>query len=237
MCIKRFQMVELIVILVIVMVGLALVPSILCRLMSQAKVKHCAANMAAIMKAASAYSNDNSGYLPPAFGKHKVGTNWPLRLRSYLKLPMLPVGWKPKDYAVLNCPVDETKAANWLIKNGNLSKISYCCNLAVMDGANNDLNVDKIKGSRKLKDIQKPAQVIVFAEHQNSGNGLRYSDQSFKCYTKGYSFEYTVQNGTLENDKGKRGYHDYQNNWAFADGAVKLIRWEDTVKPINLWIP
>lgn len=235
---KRFQLVELVVILVVIMVGLSLVPALLGQLMTQAKTKQCAVNMAEIIKAATSYSNDNSGYLPPAYNsKQKVGTNWPMRLRSYLKLSTRKSGWKPKDYAIFTCPADETKTAKWLPRNGHLSKISYCCNLAVMDITNADGNADKVKGSRKLKDIKEPAKVIVFAENHNSSNGLRYSDQSFKCYNKYYSFEYTVKNGTLENDKGKRGYHDYKNNWAFADGSVKTMRWEDTVKPENLWKP
>ena len=100
-----------------------------------------------------------------------------------------------------------------------------------------DCNVDKIKGARKLKALKKNKRVIIFGENHNPSNGFRYSDHSFKCYNKGYTFEYTRAHGTIENDNGKRGYHNYKNNWVFADGAVKSLKWEDTIKPENLWLP
>ena len=72
-------------------------------------------------------------------------------------------------------------------------------------------------------------------EDHSAGNALRYG-ASTKCWNRGYTYEYSRQNGTLENDDAKIGYHDYKNNYAILDGSVLLLNWEETLKPINRWI-
>ena len=108
-------------------------------------------------------------------------------------------------------------------------------NAALIDIDNADVNVDRQRGGRRLDDVKNKSSVILFAEDHSAGNALRYG-ASTKCWNRGYTYEYSRQNGTLENDDAKIGYHDYKNNYAILDGSVLLLNWEETLKPINRWI-
>lgn len=201
--------------------------------MKKDAVSICADNMKQLVHAAGQYAADNGNTLPGT--NNKVGVNWQMRLAPYLGYKNLKPGWRPNDFPLYLCPADKTVPAKWLPSNAHIAKISYCANAALIDIDNADVNVDRQRGGRRLDDVKNKSSVILFAEDHSAGNALRYG-ASTKCWNRGYTYEYSRQNGTLENDDAKIGYHDYKNNYAILDGSVLLLNWEETLKPINRWI-
>lgn len=195
-------------------------------------VSICADNMKRMTQAAHQYAADHNNTLPGS--DNKVGVNWQMRLAPYLGYKNIKPGWNPKEYPLYQCPADKTVPAKWLPQNAHIARISYCANAVLIDIDNADVNVDKHKGGRRLDAVKRKDAVILFAENHSASNALRFG-AAVKCFNPGYTYEYARQNGTLENDDAKVGYHDYKNNYAMLDGSVRLLNWEQTLKPENLW--
>jgi hypothetical protein len=230
---KMFTLHELVFVVVLTAVGIAAVTAIGTENpANKASVKMCADNMKKISMAAHQYAADNDDFLPgPA---NRLNVNWQMLIAPYLGYGTPKAGWRPDQYPIYRCPSDKVEPAKWIKVNAHIAKISYCSNASVIDDFWGDVNTDGSRGGRKLRTIGQKDKTIMFAECHSNQNALRYGAAT-KCYQKGYSYEYTVPRGTVENDDGKVGYHDYNNNWAMVDGHVMFKNYEDTLKPLNLW--
>lgn len=229
---KHFTCQELILVLLASAVCLGTAASAV-RNSGNPEVLTCADNMRKMVQAAVQYAADNQETLPGS--SNQLGVNWQMRIAPYLGYRNLAPGWRPEAFPVFRCPTDKNAPAKWLTQNAHIAKISYCANAVLIDLDGGDVNVDRHKGGRKLTDVKRKDAVILFAEDHNPSNALRYG-AAVKCFNKGYTYEYSRQNGTLENDDAKVGYHDYRNNYAMLDGSVLLCSWEETLKPENRWI-
>lgn len=230
---KMFTLFEVAVIAGLTAVGIFSIAAVTEKASKKDAVAVCADNMKKISAAAYQYAADNNNMLPGT--ANRLNVNWQMLIAPYLGYKNLKAGWRPNEYPIYLCPADKSKPAAWLRVNNHIAKISYCGNASLIDDFYGDVNTDGHRGGRKLDTVGKKDQTILFAEFHNASNALRYG-ASIKCYQPGYTYEYTVQRGTLENDDGKVGYHDYKNNWAMADGSVIMKNFEETLKPVNLWI-
>ncbi|MBE6405323.1 MAG: hypothetical protein E7040_04805 [Lentisphaerae bacterium] len=230
---KMFSLHELVVVVVLSAIGIAALTAIGNENpANKAEVKLCADNMKKISMASHQYAADNNDYLPGT--ANRVGLNWQMLIAPYLGYGKPKAGWYPDKYPIYKCPSDKTVPAKWVTVNAHIAKVSYCSNASVIDDFWGDVNTDRSRGGRKLSTIGQKDKTIMFAELHHKDNVLRYGSAT-KCYQPGYMYEYTVQRGTVENDDGKVGYHDYKNNWAMVDGHIEFKNYEETLKPFNYW--
>lgn len=230
---KMFTLHELIFVIVITVIGFVSIAAVTERNSKEAALTLCASNMKKLTAAATQYAVDNNNTLPGT--TYSVGVNWQLRIAPYLGYKNIRPGWNNKAYPIYRCPLDTAEVPAWVKANAHIAKLSYCANLTLIDFDNADANTDRHKGGRKLDDVAKKDMVILFVENHTPSMNLRYSAAA-NCYQKGYTYEYSKQKGTLENDDAKIGYHDYKNNWAMLDGHVEYMNFEATITPINRWI-
>lgn len=232
----RFTLLELlIVIAIIVMLAGFLLPA-LKKAQEMSRRIFCSNNVKTLTTCSILYSNDYNGIFPfAAVDTSTVRPTWAMLISPYLQINTDTAFWNPEKFKMFECPSNKNAPAAWLSINKHFAPSSYCANLEVMDRLTIDCNSDGRKGGAVLSAVRYPAATITFAELHSVNNSVGWSTDNAKCYNSGFTYEYTVQNGTPYDDMGKRGYHLYSNNWSFCDGHVEAMKWEKTINPMNLW--
>ena len=230
---KMFTFNELIIVAVITVIGFCSIAAVTENAAQKSSLAICADNMKKIAQAATQYAHDNNNTLPGT--TYKVGVNWQLRIAPYLGYKNIKPCWRENAYPVFRCPDDKSKIPAWVRANSHIGKLSYSANLTLIDFDDEDANTDRHKGGRKIDNIPNASELIFFMENHNPTHSIRYAAAA-NCYQPGYTYEYSKQRGTLENDAAKVGYHDYKNNWAMLDGHVEYMNFESTLSPVNKWI-
>ena len=227
---KRFTFTDLIFILAsILFCGCLIVPAA-SRVSDKAEVSQCAFNLKKLGEAAFRCTDDHNGRLPES---GFMDRNWQRKLMPCL----IGKDADPKKAVpMFHCPADRTPLPGYLARNPKfIGKNSYCGNAYVIDIEGVDLDNDHVKGGQELKKLYGPDTIILFAEDHTRRNSIGQGP-SVKFDRKG-EYEYTIPNGTMENDPGKAGCHGGRNNYLMLDGAVEFETYEYTVDPFfNKWI-
>lgn len=201
--------------------------SICCAFISKAhrdaQAAQCAENLFAMGKATFQYAADHKDDLPFAGDGHD---SWKLQIAPYLGIKNPAEKGEAGKFKVFHCPLDQNQPPRYMSEDPfYLAKNSYCANLYAIDVKNHDKNTDGSITTRKLKSIDGPDTVLLYAENHDRTNmvgaGLSVN------WNRAGEYAYPVA--------AKKGYHQGKNNYLLLDGGVEFWTFRDTVYPEDLW--
>lgn len=228
---EGFTLIELLVVIAIISLLASILFPVFGKAREKARQTTCANNMKQLSAGMLMYAQDYDETFPWwLYLNNNERPTWQMLIAPYVGFKLS--GWK--DNSVFLCPSDSKIMADWVYPS-NYARNSYAVNIAVIDKSSDDANADGKKGGRTMAEITNTTSTILLIEHHHRNNCVGVGASSGKCYNTNFSYEYTVQNGTMSNDAGKAGYHSGGNNWAFCDGHVQWMPWSRTISPNNLW--
>lgn len=199
------------------------------------KASQCLSNLRNVGTSLLAVAAENRGRLPA------LGTNaraqqptWGMKVAQAMGINLSQRGLKTAFW----CPSDRTAddEAGQYMHHNHIGHASYSVNLQLMDWSEgNGVMGGVAKGGIALGQIPRPAQTLLLMEVHARNNVISWADSGGKVWNRGWTYEYTMVNRTVEDDPGKRGYHRGRNNWFFADGHIETLSWQDTLTPVNRW--
>jgi len=214
-------LIELLVVIAIIAILAALLLPALSRAKGFAQRTACMSNLRQLRLAVGLYANDHDGALPPL----SASTNrWPAQLQThYADLKLLRC---PTDPAATKASLDPTAAPDTAARSFLLNSFAD----AVLQRLGGTLPP---KGSSwpalRETDVPHPAETIVLGEKASLSsqfyltldvNAARYLPDLEESRHGGAG-------GSLDKSGG--------SNHAFADGSVRLVRYGQSLCPLNLW--
>ena len=206
---------------------------VLVQVSAKAARAKCATNIGRVGSAILIWAAENNGRLP-AYGY--IGNNtsqtptWGMKVAPLLGIDLSKKGQR----TVFMCPADQTykTAQGQNMHKNHVGHNSYAVNVELMDWEEgNSALGGPARGGDPIGTITDPARTILLAECHVENNVISWGAGNGKTWRPGYSYEYTVRNGDEQTDPGKRGYHQGQNNWFFADGHVEALSFRETLSP------
>lgn len=213
-----FTLIELLVVIAIVAILAAILFPVFTRARESARKASCSNNMKQIALAILMYADDSNGVLPITMEVDNVGAShvlhlWFSGLNPYIRAAEL--YW---------CPSDPDRGADTKLWG------SYLTNGLLTAGA------------RRVSTVENPAGTILLAErargwaslpeHDPSSQYSPYYDLCYDCWLP--NGNWTV--GTISWPPDDFGglldieRHGGRSNYAFLDGHVSSLKWEETVR-------
>jgi prepilin-type N-terminal cleavage/methylation domain-containing protein/prepilin-type processing-associated H-X9-DG protein len=205
---RAFTLIELLVVIGIIgLLAAMLMPSL-----AQAKRKansiKCLNNVRQLSLAATIYATDHDDELPR---RQRLTNAWPVTLQPYFKDPK-----------VLKCPSDRFLEWRSYLINGwndfwqfNLSADDY---QLVMNW--------QYPHGMKISAVPLPSDTILFGE-KRTDSGHVHMDFNQK--------DGNDRNQVSHNMHRASGATSGGSNFAFVDGSVRLLPYQGSIKPVNLW--
>lgn len=234
-----FTLIELIAVVLVVAILSVLIFSAVSRGKDAAMAAKCVSNLRQLAGGVLLYTQDNNGSLPPL----RDGFNSADRLHTWMLYSAPYVGVTPyvgSDYGrhmqktIFWCPADNSE---WQEEGyAGLNKLyctknSYLANNAVMDEFVQDVDRDGVVGPRKLGAISNPSRTIMLME------GGRTKWNMVGYHNGAISFFGGSRPGYDSDKLSVEGYHMGASNWAFVDGHIERLKYEDTYgRDFNLWL-
>jgi len=217
---RAFTLIELLVVIAIIAILASMLLPALARAKDSARRIPCANHLRQLAQAAKMYANDFSGYFPD----RTVPNAWPERFRDYYT-----------DLNLLVCPNDLGRAT--AVKDpkyeSDSAPRSYIFNgwndyFQEMMSKTNTFQFRNVQGSSMREEsIDKPADTILFGE-KDSKSGHFYMD--FLESAEGND------NTELEQARHMGGAaRGGGSNYAFADGSVRMLKFWESLRPVNQW--
>jgi prepilin-type processing-associated H-X9-DG protein len=220
-----FTLIELLVVIgiIVILAGL-LFPSLAAARRKANQIK-CLNNLRQVNLAASMYAGDHNGEYP---ARRRAAQAWPMALLPYYKEPN-----------VLVCPSDRLPpgfAVGEGLTNRVMGRRSYVINgfndhfrrsLSEQDYLRFDLW--QWPHGMKESEIAQPSDTLVFGEKRE---GSFHVHMDFVQGEAGNDVEEVEQN---RHRAGGAASTDGGSNFAFVDGSVRLLKYGQSVRPVNLW--
>jgi len=213
-----FSLIELLVVVAVIATLVSLLLPAINSARARAKSVVCQSQMRQIILATQQYAQDYSGFLPRSTHSVLSVPNqmpWGCALYCYINgCPYTGNGpeWDRLFNGLYRCPADARRTGQW----------SY--------GLNSFLELTSLENAgrtwTRVDQMPMASQVIVYGELKSSSEGIDHIMANFWKY-----------GGIPEVDKSR---HGTQSNYAFLDGHVESLPFENTydpVKIINRWDP
>ncbi len=208
-CKYGFTLIELLVVIAIIAILAAILFPVFARARNSALTASCSTNLNQLSKAVMMYTDDNNGWLVPAFsepGGHDSGSAWTWRfsVQPYVK-----------DRKIWVCPANPEKTArNWgapqMVGGKDDIASSYGINMNV---AGNNSTIWQW-GCRKVSKYTRPANTIFLIE---CDNGLMYPHWQMLTKQNNYLRDYFPT------------WHNNRIILSFLDGHSKVMYLKDTL--------
>jgi prepilin-type N-terminal cleavage/methylation domain-containing protein/prepilin-type processing-associated H-X9-DG protein len=214
---KGFTLIELLVVIAIIAILAAILFPVFAKVREKARQITCASNLKQINLGIIQYQQDNDEISPYVFGNdnHDLST-WAAQILPYVK-----------SNGVFKCPDDTySRGATDVDHNGNSIPgstpqiTSYSMSLAWGDWDGNW----SAGGHTAIAGITSPASTIVLSERWNGYHFLQVGWAQDNWCDNGEFFR-----GQNNGPAGATG-HNGLSNYAFCDGHVKAMRFEQTVQ-------
>jgi prepilin-type N-terminal cleavage/methylation domain-containing protein/prepilin-type processing-associated H-X9-DG protein len=212
---RGFTLIELLVVIAIIAILASLLLPALARAKEAGKRITCVNGLRQLGFSVTMYADDHEGFYPVRGNTSTSTSNmWPLLLAEYYQ-----------DTRVLYCPSDVPNPRN----NGNGSpypqlaaKRSYLFN-----GFNDYFKGIPPNGSKVPESVvTQPSETILFGEKDGDVSGHWWMD-----YWMGDDYSELDQTRHGRGPGGGGG----GSNYAFADGSSRLLRFGQSLDPVNMW--
>ncbi len=207
---KGFTLIELLVVIAIIGILSSLLLPALAKAKGKANRIKCVSNLRQMGMAVQMYAGDFDDQCPPV--TRSFEENWIFQLEPYYS-----------DRKVLKCPSDRFLEWRSYVINGWNDYFRSTMSREEFD------QLDQGNGSRsmRLNHVRYPSETLLFGEkqegsfhvhmdfYQGSGNDVEEIEQA------------RHRTGTNKRVGG--------SNYTFVDGSVRMLKFGESVKPVNLW--
>ena len=207
---NAFTLVEMLVVIGIIAILAGLLMPALAGAKQKANRIKCLNHMRQLGLSLTMYASDWEGQFPP---RRMVTNAWMVRLQPYYK-----------DIQILKCPSDRFLETRSYIINGWNDYFQSVLN----DKDYRRYQAWAYPAGMKEADIPLPSETITFGEKRT---GSRHVHMDFSQGSKGNDVEEIEQ----ARHKSGGGLTAGGSNFAFADGSVRLLKYGESIKPVNLW--
>jgi prepilin-type N-terminal cleavage/methylation domain-containing protein/prepilin-type processing-associated H-X9-DG protein len=216
-----FTLIELLVVIAIIAILAALLLPALSRAKGSAQRIACANNLRQVRLALGIYATDNDGRMPP---RESVTNRWPAQLQanySDVKLLRCMADTEANKAAAVTNTAPDQAARSYLMNGFQDTLLETSGGALPPKGA--------LLPALKESVISRPADTIIFGEKASTSSQF-YVVLASDANQYLPDLEEGRHGGTLglSNKSGS-------SNYAFGDGSVRVVRYGQSLCPLNLW--
>ncbi len=207
---RGFTLIELLVVIAIIGILSSLLLPALAKAKGKANRIKCVSNMRQMGMAVQMYAGDFDDQCPPV--TRSFEENWIFQLEPYYN-----------DRKILKCPSDRFLEWRSYVINGWNDFFRSTMSREEFD------QLDQGNGSRsmRLNHVRYPSETLLFGEKQE---GSFHVHMDFYQGSGNDVEEIEQARHRTGNDKRVGG-----SNYTFVDGSVRMLKYGESVRPVNLW--